>query len=537
MKKVLKGALVIFSVGTLASWARVYLLRTSQERIAKRMRNEAFSNLVRQEIEFFDSEVNAGKLVSILGEDVQCASEILTENMAFGLRGLSSTVNGTIMLLSLSPKLTVVSIGVIPFIGLTAILFVGSVRRKCERFREAQDEASAFISERVSNITTVKQFGQEELESNQFFEKAEKTFQAGKDVAIADGRFRGFLSLGINVSLLSVMLAGGWLVGKNELTLGKLTSFVIYSGMVGLGTSSLSSCYSEISKALTSASRIFNLIDRKPKMSYMEGIVPSEENRAESDAKPLLEFSQVNFVYPSRPDSLVLKNISFSIRKGEVICLVGKSGSGKSTLASLITRIYDCTSGILNYQGRDIRELNLSWYRRQFSVVAQEPVLFNFSILQNILYGSTERQSNETALEAAKHAHVDEFMNSFPEKEKTIAGERGSLLSGGQKQRIAIARAILKNSPVLILDEATSFLDNQSRNLVIDALKNLISSGKTVLVIAHRSWPLQYANRIIVLEKGEIIANGSLNEITSGNAIGLDPQRAAAIVQEMQDSE
>jgi ATP-binding cassette subfamily B protein len=486
------------------------------------MRDDAFENALLQEKAYHDV-IKSGDVISLLGEDVRLASQAFSENTAQGLRGLSSTLNGTIMMLRISPKLTFVSLSVVPVLGVSSIFLARQARISNDEFRRTQDEATSFAAERISSISTIKNFSQEQRETQKFKQLTEKTFEAACKAAANDGRFRGILTMSVNTSLLVVMYFGGWLVSRNELTIGSLTSFAMYSGLVGLGSSALSACYSEFSKSLVSAARVFSLMDRRTKMPVGAGEKSSSKN-----GKPIIEFKGVRFGYPSRPEVEVLHNVSFSVREGEVVCLVGKSGSGKSTIANLITRLYDCDEGSVIFSGSDVRDLELQWFKKQVAVVDQEPTLFEGSLDDNIRYGKSEANAQEV-LDAADEANATEFIQAFPEKEKTQVGERGSQLSSGQKQRIAIARAVLKNPPVLILDEgnvhlknsffltflnlATSFLDSQSKGLVKEAIERLISKGKTIFVIAHHKWPLQYANKILVLDSGRIIFDGSQSEL------------------------
>eukprot|EP00475_Leptophrys_vorax_P012144 TRINITY_DN1856_c0_g1_i2.p1 TRINITY_DN1856_c0_g1~~TRINITY_DN1856_c0_g1_i2.p1 ORF type:complete len:454 (-),score=123.33 TRINITY_DN1856_c0_g1_i2:1779-3140(-) len=440
-------AAAVFATATISSWIRIYLLRISTERTSKRMRDDTFENAILLDKAYYD-EINSADVVSVLGVDVQKASEAFSEVSAQGLRGLSSVIFGCFHMVSISGKLTLVSLAVVPFVGVSTVLLAGEARKRNEEVRRIQDYCSSFASERLSGISTIKNFSQEKNEADKYKLLTEKACNAARAAAVMEGRFRGILTFSLNTSLFVVMYFGGSLVSKRELTIGKLTSFAMYSLLVGLGCASISTCYAELAKSLVSAKRVFTLMDGKSNMPV--GVGDKEVRLSEKDS--IIEFRKVKFSYPARKSVTVLKSISFKVNEGEVVCFVGKSGAGKSTIANLLTRLYDCDEGSVQYCGKDVRDLEVQWFRNQIAVVDQEPVLFEGSLDENIRYGKANA-SNEEVKRAMDEANASEFIQLLPEQGETLVGERGGQVSSGQKQRIAISRAILKDPPVLVLDE------------------------------------------------------------------------------------
>jgi ATP-binding cassette subfamily B protein len=283
------------------------------------------------------------------------------------------------------------------------------------------------------------------------------------------------------------------------MTIGALTSFLVYTLLVAFALGGLSDLWADLNKAIGAAARVFELIDRQPGIPSSGGAVPA---RVEGG----IELRGVRFRYPSRPEAPVLQGLDLALRPGEVVALVGPSGAGKSTIAALVTRLYDPEEGAVLLDGRDVRELHPAWLRRQIGVVSQEPMLFSSSIADNIRYGR-EGASDEELYAAAKAANAHDFIMKFPEGYHTRVGERGVQLSGGQKQRVAIARAVLKDPRLLVLDEATSALDAESEHLVKEALDRL-REGRTTLVIAHRLSTVKDADRVVVMDGGQVVQSG-----------------------------
>lgn len=495
--------LTAFVTGSVGSLVRVYSLGMVAERIAVKLRKRLYRILLSQETSFYHNR-KVGELVSRLSGDCQVTANAVVEIMSNGFRSMNSALGASCMLLSISPKLTLVSLSILPLVGTGAMLFSKFSSRLSKVHQNSVATMSGVVEERLNNIHTVKLFAAEEQEQLAF-EKINKLILANASRAKrARGLFMGGLSFSINCSLFSVLYFGGSLVGKNELTIGSLTSFALYSGFMGLGFSGLSSCMSELKKTREASSALFHLL----------GLPTSQEHDGKDtleEVKGHIRFEKVSFGYPSRPDALVLDGLDLEIHPGEVIAIVGKSGAGKTTIASLITKIITPTQGAVTLDGVDLKTLSTSWLRKQIGVVNQEPSLFASTVAENIMYGCSVRDEARL-IAAAKEAHAHEFILTLPNKYDTFVGEKGFELSGGQKQRIAIARALYKQTKILLFDEATSSLDGRSEDIIRQAMDSA-SQNRTVFIIAHRMNTVKHADRIILLEDGAIAETGTFDEL------------------------
>uniref|UniRef100_K3WZB9 Uncharacterized protein n=1 Tax=Globisporangium ultimum (strain ATCC 200006 / CBS 805.95 / DAOM BR144) TaxID=431595 RepID=K3WZB9_GLOUD len=495
--------LTTFVTGSVGSLVRVYSLGMVAERIAVKLRKRLYRILLSQETSFYHNR-KVGELVSRLSGDCQVTANAVVEIMSNGFRSMNSAFGASCMLLTISPKLTLVSLSILPVVGTGAMLFSKFSSRLSKVHQNSVANMSGVVEERLNNIQTVKLFAAEEQEQQEF-EKINKLILANAARAKrARGLFMGGLSFSINCSLFSVLYFGGSLVGQNELTIGSLTSFALYSGFMGLGFSGLSSCMSELKKTREASSALFSLLEL-PLSREHDG----KETLAE--VKGHIRFEKVSFAYPSRPDALVLDGLDLDIQPGQVIAIVGKSGAGKTTIASLITKMISPTHGAVTLDGVDTKTLNTSWVRKQIGVVNQEPSLFASTVADNIMYGSSVRDEVRL-IAAAKEAHAHDFIMTLPNKYDTFVGEKGFELSGGQKQRIAIARALYKQTKILLFDEATSSLDGRSEEIIRQAMESA-SQNRTVLIIAHRLNTIKHADRIIVIEDGAIAETGTFDEL------------------------
>lgn len=305
-------------------------------------------------------------------------------------------------------------------------------------------------------------------------------------------------------------------MASQHMTVGELSSFLMYTFWVGISIAGLSSFYSELMKGFGAGSRLWELLDRKPEFSLDEGQVIAQDQ-----LKGQLEFCDVSFAYPTRKETPIFQNLSVSVPAGSIMAVVGSSGSGKSTLVSLLLRLYDPDAGIITIDGHDIRNLNPCWLRSHIGTVSQEPVLFSCSVKDNIAYGAIDPAAVTTddIYRAARVANAYDFIQTFPLGFDTVVGEKGVLLSGGQKQRIAIARALLKNPKILLLDEATSALDSENEFLVQEALERLME-GRTVMIIAHRLSTIKNADQVAVLDQQRVAECGPPTKLL-GNRKGL----------------
>ncbi|RMC12718.1 hypothetical protein DUI87_10243 [Hirundo rustica rustica] len=487
----------IFLCGGAANATRVYLMQTAGQRIVKRLRATMFSSIVKQETAFFD-KTRTGELINRLSSDTALLGRSVTENLSDGLRAGAQASVGVGMMFFVSPSLAAFVLSVVPPLAVLAVIYGRYLRKLTKMTQDSLAEATQLAEERIGNIRTVRAFGQEVAEMEKYTNKVDYVLQLAKKEALARAGFFGATGLSGNLIVLSVLYKGGLLMGSAYMTVGELSSFLMYAFWVGVSIGGLSSFYSELMKGLGAGGRLWELIERKPQLPFNEGITLSKDV-----FRGALEFKDVEFAYPTRPETSIFKDFSLSIPAGSVMALVGPSGAGKSTIVSLLLRLYDPISGTITVDGFDIRQLNPLWFRTKIGTVSQEPILFSCSIAENIAYGA-EDPSTVTAEEiqqVAEIANAANFIRDFPKGFDTIVGEKGILLSGGQKQRIAIARALLKNPKILLLDEATSALDAENEYLVQEALDRLME-GRTVLIIAHRLSTIQNADFVAVLGQG-----------------------------------
>ncbi|XP_025050596.1 ATP-binding cassette sub-family B member 10, mitochondrial isoform X3 [Alligator sinensis] len=460
----------LFLCGAAANATRVYLMQTAGQRIVKQLRQNIFSSILKQEVAFFD-KTSTGELINRLSSDTALLGRSVTENLSDGLRAGAQASVGVGMMLA---------------------------------------------EDRIGNVRTVRAFGQEMNEMKKYADKVGYVLQLAKKEALASAGFFGATGLSGNLFVLSVLYKGGLLMSSAQMTVGELSSFLMYAFWVGVSIRGMSSFFSELTKGLGAGGRLWELLERKPELPFNAGVVLDEDH-----FRGTLEFRKIHFAYPARPEVSIFQDFSLSIPAGSVMAVVGPSGSGKSTIVSLLLRLYDPISGAITVDGFDIRQLNPLWFRTKIGTVSQEPILFSCSIAENIAYGA-EDPSAVTAEEiqrVAEVANAANFIRSFPKGYDTVVGEKGVLLSGGQKQRIAIARALLKNPKILLLDEATSALDAENEYQVQEALDRLME-GRTVLIIAHRLSTIQNADSIAVLDQGRIIECGKREELLA-NPDGL----------------
>ncbi|GBP48717.1 ATP-binding cassette sub-family B member 10, mitochondrial [Eumeta japonica] len=488
------------------------------QRMTQALRKKVYEAIMKQEAAWF-GRTSTGELVNRLSADTQLVGRNLSQNISDGLRSLFMVLAGTGMMFYMSPSLALIGLCVVPPVSVLAVVYGRFVRSITRQLQDSLAQTSELAEEKISNIKTIKAFSKEKKECQTYNSRIETLLKLAYKESLAVGSFYGMTGLSGNVIIILVLYYGGGMVATEQLTVGNLTSFLLYAAYVGISIGGLSSFYTEMNKGLGAATKLWEIIDRKPAIPVSGGIRPKEKPKGEI----LLE--NICFSYQGAP---LLKGVSLHLLPGKSIALVGRSGCGKSTIASLILRLYDPQKGRILLDGVDIRDVDPVWLRSHIGFVSQEPVLFTGSIKENILYGAideldevdtmcetTDGADNEKApawLSAARTAQLQELVLTTPERWERQVGARGSQLSGGQKQRVAIARAIVKNPKILILDEATSALDSYSEFLVDKALKE-ISRDRTMLTIAHRLSTIKSADEVAVLENGVIMEQGTYQEL------------------------
>jgi len=501
-----------FVIGSIASWVRVYCLGTAAERISSRLRKQLFDSYMDKDMEFFDSS-KTGELITILDKDVAKASEAVTEKFAAGLRSMNSSINGSIILFMASPQLCGVSLGLVPLVGIGAMTMSKYSRKLADKLRQIESTILSFALERFGHISTVRLNGRESVEKSKFANYTNSSYDLAKNAFFAQGAFMSFINMSTNLSLAAVLFVGGGLIAKNKMTPGGLTKFAMQSVFVGLGFSGLSTFYSDMTKSLDAAKRVFDTLDENNKNQIQDKSTSINQSPTKISSHESIEFSSVSFSFISR-EVAVLSNVSLKIKPSCITAIVGKSGSGKSTLMALLCGLYRPTSGNVFLDGININNVDQQWLRSQIGVVEQQAGLLSGTIRDNIAYGKEDASESEIIL-AAKKAYAHDFIMSFPDGYNTQVGENGSLLSGGQAARIAIARAIVKEPKYLLLDEATASLDQDSENQVVEVLNNLSKNKTTILVFTHSETLMKAAKVCHVLKNGIFIASGSFKEISS----------------------
>jgi ABC-type multidrug transport system fused ATPase/permease subunit len=499
------GLIVILFLQSFFSFFRLSLFINFTENTLANIRLQLYSNLIKLPMTFF-SQKRVGELNSRIGADISQIQDTLTSTIAEFLRQFILIIGGTIFLATISIKLTLMMLSVVPLVAVAAVIFGRFIRKYSKSVQDKVAESQVIVEETLQGITNVKAFANEWYEIARYNGKIAEIVK----IAIKGGKYRGYFASFIIFSLFGAIVAVVWYGVQLSISgeikgVGELISFVLYSTFIGASFGGIAELYAQIQKAVGATERVFELLEETPE--NLTGKVSNNIPKLVGN----VHFDKVQFSYPTRKEIEVLKNVSFEAKSGQKIAIVGPSGAGKSTISALLLRFYDITSGSILIDGKDIKSYDLETLRGNMSIVPQDVILFGGSIKENIAYGKPNATTEEIEI-AAKQANALDFINGFPEQMDTLVGERGIKLSGGQRQRIAIARALLKNPSILILDEATSSLDSESERLVQDALETLMQ-GRTSIIIAHRLATIRNADSILVLDKGIIFEQGTHKEL------------------------
>lgn len=500
------------TVQTIFSFLRVYLLTSAGERSLADMRTDVYSKLLTMPMSFF-TEKRVGELSNRISSDLSQIQDAISFTLAEFLRGIFTLVIGLTFIFWISAKLAMVMLAVVPIIAILAVVFGLRIRKMARRTQDQLADSGTIVQETFHGISIVKAFTSEFHEIGRYV----KSIRGAVATAISNARYRGafisFMIFGVFGTIAFVMWFGARMIQSGELTMGSLTMFVIFSMFVGGTFAGFADMFSQLQKTLGATQSVREILRGKGEEVDLQPVVVEPAYTLRGNVR----FDQVAFSYPSRKEILVLKNLTLSARDGEQIAIVGPSGAGKSTIASLLLRFYEPDSGTLLYDDRPAPEFPLSQLRRQMAFVPQDIILFGGSIRENIAYGKPGA-TDEEIIAAARSANAHVFIERLPDQYDTIVGERGMKLSGGQRQRIAIARAILKDPVILILDEATSSLDSESEKLVQEALDNLMK-GRTSFVIAHRLSTIRKADKIVLIDKGVVCESGTHAELMDHNGL------------------
>lgn len=498
--------LLLYGLQGLLTFGYLVLLSRIGERLAVDMRRALFSNLLRQDIAFFDAK-KTGQLVSRLTTDVQEFKSSFKLVISQGLRSCTQVVGCLVSLSMLSTRLTLLLMVATPALMGVGTLMGSALRKLSRQCQEQIARATGVADEALGNVRTVRAFAMEQREEERYRAELEGSRYKAEELGRGIALFQGLSNIAFNCMVLGTLFIGGSLVAGQQLKGGDLMSFLVASQTVQRSMANLSVLFGQVVRGLSAGARVFEYMTLSPCIPLSGGsCIPREHLRGS------ITFHNVSFSYPCRPGLQVLRDFTLTLPSGKIVALVGQSGGGKTTVASLLERFYDPTAGMVTLDGWDLRTLDPSWLRGQvIGFISQEPVLFGTTVMENIRFGKPGA-SDEEVYAAAREANAHEFITSFPEGYGTIVGERGATLSGGQKQRLAIARALIKQPTVLILDEATSALDSESERVVQEALDRA-STGRTVLVIAHRLSTVRGAHHIVVMAHGQVSEAGTHEEL------------------------
>lgn len=506
INQVVLTLVAVLFIQSVFSFIRVYTFSNVSERGMADVRKAVYQKILWLPMSFFDSR-RTGELMSRLTSDVGTLQDTFSFTMAEFFRQVLSLIFGTVIIFYLTPSLALFMLLTFPVIVIAALIFGTYIRKLSRKTQDKLAEANVIVEESFQSIFVVKAFTNELFQINKYT----RALQEVVKIAIRSSLYRSLFVSFVIFVLFGGIVAIGWhganLVQSGQLQPGELFSFVFYTAIIGFSIAGLGDIYAQLQRAIGASERVLDVLDMEDESE------PVDDQRLHLSGE--IVFNNVSFSYPSRINFPVLKDLNFKIRSGEKIALVGRSGSGKSTIINLLMRFYPITEGNVIVDGNDIQSYHLTGYRHNIGVVPQEVILFGGTIEENIAYGKSGA-SLEEIKDAARKANALEFIESFPEGFKTRVGERGVKLSGGQRQRIAIARAILKDPAILILDEATSSLDAQSEVLVQQALEKLME-GRTTIVIAHRLSTIKKVDRIFVINDGRLAEMGSHAELTQVN--------------------
>lgn len=498
------GILVLQAI---ISFSRIMLFANVTERAMKDLRYSLYSKLMSLSIPFFENR-RVGELTSRITSDVSQLQDVLSITLAEFIRQVIILLVGITIISIRSPKLTLVMVASLPVLIIAAMIFGKFIRRLSKKVQDDLAAANTIADETLQSIHVVKSFTNEQYEAGRYNNALLQVVHNALKAAKFKGVFASFVIFSIFGGIILVLWYGLGLVAAKDLTMGELVEFLIYTSFIAGSVGSMGELYGQLQRTIGASERIIEIMGEEAEVN-MQLDVAEASHKIQGN----IRFQELHFSYPTRPDIAILKNVSFQVAAGQKVALVGHSGAGKSTIVQLLLRFYKHQSGQIAIDEQDIDAYNITTLRKNIGVVPQDVILFGGTIRENIAYGKPGA-TEEEIIAAAQKANAMDFILSFPEGLSTVVGERGVKLSGGQRQRIAIARAILKDPAILVLDEATSSLDAESEKLVQEALDELMKN-RTTIIIAHRLATIRSVDKIYVLKDGQIIESGTHQELLS----------------------
>ncbi len=495
----------VFLVKGLGSYGQEYFMNYVGEDIIRRLRNQLYDRIQDLPLSFFQKE-RTGTLMSRITNDVNILKSMVSSAVTGSLRDASTIIGLTAVIFYQNWRMAIIAFIVLPVAFWPVFILGRKVRRVSTGCQQTMAELNAFLHETFAGNKIVKAFGMEQHEKQRFFEKTSRLFKLEIKGVIVRALSSPIMEFFGGLGIAFVIWYGGSEVIDGKTTPGTFMSFLACVLLLYDPVKKLSHLNNSIQQGLAAADRVFDIVETPSDIN--DPLNPRPIQTGSHD----LQFSNVHFSYG---DQDVLKGIDLKVDKGQVLALVGMSGGGKSTIANLIPRFFDVTGGSICIDGIDIREIAVADLRRQIAIVTQEPILFNETVHDNIAYGRPDATADQIVA-AAKAAFAHDFIHRFPNGYDTMIGELGGRLSGGEKQRLCIARALIKDAPILILDEATSALDSEAESVVQKALENLMH-GRTTVVIAHRLSTIAGADRIAVIVSGSIVEEGTHESLLSRN--------------------
>jgi ATP-binding cassette subfamily B protein len=492
---------IVIAMIAAATFSRFYFVSWVGERVVADMRKKIYFHLLRLSPSFYES-AKSGDLTSRMNTDTSLIQLVVGSAVSVGLRNILLLAGGLVMMMSVSIKLGLIVLLVMPFV-LVPILFLGkSVKRLSRETQEKLADVGVGLEETIYGIRTIQAFSREDIIKKNFSEKVEMAFSKSLErVGVRAWMVASVMVLVLG-SISLVIWCGGSDVMQGSMTGGQLTSFIFYAVLVAGAAGAISEIFGDLQRAAGATDRIYELLAIQPEIK-----APDQPLKFPTLVQGAIDFDQISFFYPTRPQAPALDTFNLNVRAGEKLAIVGPSGAGKSTLFQLLLRFYDPQIGAISIDGIDIKQTDPRVLRNHISLVPQDVVIFSTDAMSNIRMARPDATDDEVRA-AAIAANADEFITALPGGYQTYLGEKGVRLSGGQKQRIGIARAMLRNTPILLLDEATSALDSQNEKAIQSAL-NLIMQNRTTIIIAHRLSTVRNCDRIIVMDKGRIVEEGS----------------------------